>query len=505
MRRTTLLAVLVFFGLGALAALVMTRNPERGIVRMSLAGIDLSVVDRMEISGPMPVVLRRDGNIWRLANDREADLRTVQGALSLVPQIASSDQLTTDSSRFAFFEADDTAGHSVVLRSSDTPVVRFVVGKSLAGGAAVRVGDAVYKVAHFFPGAFARPANEWLEKRIIKKELDDVAQVQVHLHGQSPYAVGVQDANWALVPLPQVTYPALRFDPEAARLLAMGLANLRAHEILDADPGVATTHLSAEQADSFKIVLKDEGEGLVPGTKPEGGASATTLLLGANKDEHSIYAKLDGRSDVYLLTDGTAQALRKKLVDLRNLTLMQPVVEQDVRQILIQNGKAKVTLSRDAATAPWVMQSTEKLSKNFVLDQSKANRRIALLTTARALGVASMQSKLVGAKSFVQLRLADKRLVTLRIGGPAQEAPGACYGQGDRDDDVYTLTAGLHDSLLGLSSSFEKVQEVDALSQLDPASLSGLPPDIRKSLEGQIAQRKAQQAMLKRAAAAVAN
>jgi hypothetical protein len=555
MNRSTALALLVFISLGAAAAYVLQRKPERGISRMRLSQIDTAVVDTIDIKGPQPAHLLRDGKQWHLQSGRLADLDMVTHALDTVKTLASSDLLTQDAGRFADLEVDEAHGHQVTLQANKQTLAEFTLGKALSGGTAVRVGREVYKVSNLY-NAFAHAQTDWQQRRVLTQDLEEVARLNVALRGQPAYTLGLKESKWALLGPTQASHAAMRFDSEAARMLAMSLTNMRAQEILDTDPGVQVTGLDAAHSDALTVYFKppaapDGDTPLVPnlaapgqapaaaanaeaaaGAKPAALAAADTeaeaavkpgaltaakadaspasetLLLGNNKDEHNVYAQRVGHPEIYVVTDGTALSLRKKWMDLRDLTLMQPVDVQAVREITIKNGSQKLQLARAQADSPWQMLAHDRLAKGFTLDPGKVAQRIGLVSAARALGVSSRagaaKATFAAAQTSVQLRLADKRTVTLAFGGVAKEMAGAVYARGTADAGVYLLSRGLRDTLLGLSASFKKEADADPLAGFSGSSLSGLPPEVRKSLEKQLSQQRLQQAMVKGAGPKVA-
>jgi hypothetical protein len=544
MNRGTAVALVVFVCLGAAATFVLRQKPERGITRMRLSQIDTAAVDSIDIKGPMPARLLRDGKQWHLHSGRLADLDMVTHALDTVKNLASSDLLTQDTGRFADLEVDEAHGHQVSLQANKKTLAEFTLGKSLAGGTAVRVGNEVYKVANLY-NAFAHAETDWQQRRVLTQDLEQVARLNVALRGQPAYTLGLSESKWALLGPAEASHAAMRFDSEAARMLAMSLTNMRAQEILDTDPGVQVTGLDAAHSDALTLYFKPPAAPdspltpnlAAPGqaaaaTKPEALAAADvaaaaapapgspvaensaaappseTVLLGNNKDEHNVFAKRVGHPEIYVVTDGTALSLRKKWRDLRDLTLMQPVEVQAVREVTLKNGSQKLQLTRAKADSPWQMRAHDRLPKGFTLDPGKVAQRIGLMSAARALGVTSRpgaaKASFAAAQSSVQLRLEDGRTVVLAFGGVAKEMAGAVYARGTADRDIYLLSKGLRDTLLGLSASFKKEAETDPLAGFSGSSLSGLPPEVRKSLEKQLSQQRLQQAMVKGAGPKVA-
>ena len=77
MNRTTLTALAVFAILLLAVVLRVGQETERGISRISLAHVKPDAIDRIVVRGDNPAEFRKDGEIWRLANGREAEANAV--------------------------------------------------------------------------------------------------------------------------------------------------------------------------------------------------------------------------------------------------------------------------------------------------------------------------------------------------------------------------------------------------------------------------------------------
>ncbi|HET6345680.1 MAG TPA: DUF4340 domain-containing protein [Myxococcota bacterium] len=491
MQRSTWLACGVFALLAAAAVMTLTRKPERGIQRLQFTGIDPNGVDRIEVTGPMPVALHRDGAVWRVEGGREADADAVGDLLVTTARVSSSDVVTEDPNRFSDLEVDEAKGASVRLVARGKPLAAFVVGKGLTGGTAVRVGDTVFKAGGgVHAGLYVRAASDWLERRLLRDRLEDIARLHVRLKGQPPYTLVHKGSTWELLDDP-ATPAGFRFDPLMAQTLASAVLGARAAQILDHDPGADVTHLDAD-ADTVTVFYTDA---VAQAQKTPSRA----IALGADlPDGGSVYAHVEGTGDVVTLPTHMAAGLRKPLDTLRDLTLMA-FDPAKVTAVSLSDGKATVELTKGAEG--WGLAKGQKAPAGFDLDPGKIAQRVSAVSHARGLRVASVAPSTAGIaprQGRVTLTLEGRPPISLTFGAKAAEVPDGVYAQGNADAAVYVMARGLRDTLVGGLPTLKRDAGGDPLLGLDPKALQGLPADVRASLEQQIAQKRQQQATMLR-------
>lgn len=485
MKKGTLVALVVFVALLAGAALTLNKKPERGITRLSFAAVDTAGIDRLQITGANPVELHKKDGKWVLANGKEADANAVKAALEAIPKIDSSDVVSTSTERHAELEVDEAKGAHVVATAGGKTVADFVVGKTGASGAMVRQGDAVYSVRGVSTFQFSKPASSWMQLKLFTDALDDVTRLEVALEGQAPYALVKNESEWQLED-PSVAPAGFRFDANAARTLVSSAVNLRVKEYVDPDPGAEATGL--DKGDVIVFVGKD-------GARRE-------LRMGKAREDRSVFARIADRDDVFALHEFHARALRKGVADLRAMTLMK--IEPDkATRVAIRDGKTELVLEKQGAD--WkIARSTEEIPKDFEFDPAMVRRRLSALSNARGLAIAPADAKPGIGKN------ADGVTVTFEDGSTAELAFGAAtkhedrdafFARGNADGETYVVTKYLHDDSVRGLSSFKKVaQPAGGAPQLDPASLSQLPPEIRKQLMEQMQRQQQMQQMMKNAA-----
>ncbi|MFH1810046.1 MAG: DUF4340 domain-containing protein [Pseudomonadota bacterium] len=486
MKKSTILAVLVFAGLLALAVTSLNRKPERGITRISFASVDTATIDRVEIQGPKPVTLMQKDGAWTLDNGKSADADAVKRLLDAIPTIDSSTLITSDSNRFAELEVDEAKGVQVKALAGGKAVAEFIVGKNSGGDGSVRVGNAVYAVKGASAYLFSRDKSAWYQLKQFSGSVDDLERVEVALQGAAPYTLIKKESDWELSN-PEVLPAGFRFDKAAARTLASSLFNTRATSVLDTDPGEAVTGLS-QGAD----LLRFSGKNDLKGELRLGAASGT-----------KTHARVDGKSDVVLLADYAVKNLRKQVTDLRELTLIQ-LDKDKVKSLVLVDGKSLLEFEKQGAD--WrIKKSSEKIPADFELDPMAVDRRLGALTNARALRVASdvdrAKAGIPGSKASITAVLDDKSQVRLVFGGELKdESRDVVYGVGNIDDAVYLLTSYVRSNLLGGLDSFKRRPEPagggGGMPNLSPEALNSLPPEVRAGLMKQLQQKQQEQQMM---------
>mgnify|MGYP002410133992 CR=1 FL=1 len=478
MKKGTILASVVFVALLIGAALSLSRKPERGITRLSFATIDKAGIDKLQITGPNPVELQKKDGKWVLANGKEADQTAVQNALDAIPKIDSSDLVTRSSERFAEYEVDDAKGTKLVAWAGAQKVAEAVVGKAGGSGTFVRSGGAVYSVRGVSSYLFSKPVSSWMQLKIFADAFDDVSRLEVALHGQPPYALVKKESDWQLED-PSVAPAGFRFDKNVARTLVSSVVNLRAKEFVDADPGAEATGL--EQADLFAFVGKD-------GARRE-------LKLGKAREDKSLFARAAGHDDLFVVQEYSGRALRKGLADLREMTLMKLETEKAAK-LAIRDGKTELVFEKQGAD--WkIGRSTEVVPKDFELDPAAVLRRLNAVKNARALSITDPGATSGAWKpsGTVTVTFEDGTNATLAFGAATKhEEQDAYLARGNADSETYVVTKYLRDDTLRGLQSFKKVAQ-QMPPQIDPSALDQLPPEVRKSLQEQIARQQQMQQM----------
>ncbi|MBM4269794.1 MAG: DUF4340 domain-containing protein [Deltaproteobacteria bacterium] len=489
MNKSTLIAVVVFVALLVGALAVLREKPERGMERLSFATIEVDDVTRIETKGEKGVELKKEGDLWKLADGKRADRAAIQRLLVAVPKIQSSTVVTRNPERFAELEVDDAKGTTVVAAAGDRELAEFVVGKSARGGTHIRVGDDVFAVRGVYPSEFVRDA--WYEKKLFDVKPEDVEKIEIALADGTTYALVRKEQDWAIED-PSVLPAGFRFDPAQAKVVANQAIFASAGEVLDADPGDEKTGLGGA-TDAFTLVGKD--------------GKRQTLRLGGEDENKHVYARADGWNEVVTVSPSTGKALRKGPSDLRDLTLMS-FTPADVVALDIVSGKDSIRFERDEDPSSWrIAKSSEKEPEGFRLDPNRVTQRIATVRSTRAASVAPASNAadasaagLEKASGTVTVTTKDGASSTMTFGADTKqnEVPFV-FVRGNVDGETYLIADFTRDSLTGGLSTFEYQEPPPGapggLGGIDPAQLQNLPPEVRESLMKQIMEQQRQQAL----------
>ncbi len=533
MRKSTWIVLGAFLALLIGAIALVTQKHERGITRLSLT-VDKDQIDRLVITGKNPVELAREGEgeaaVWKLPNGRLADATSVRRLTEGLAKLESSDMVTDEDAKFAELEVTEELGSKVTAYARGKQLTSIIVGKTTGVITNVRVGDQVFKVRGLTSSVVSKALSAWTERKLFTDKVDEVTRLEVKLAGQTPYALVKQDGAW------QVEDPALlpkgfRFDPEAARALVTGVVSARAKDFEDQDPGADKTGLDDAKADVFTFTVtpapapteaeapkaddkaptagaKAEGASKDPAAaKPEAVAAAPaapvappvsrSLRLGAPKEgAKDVYARADGRPDLFTLAEGTAKNLRKALLDLRDMKLVK--LEKDkVQKLTIFDGKNTLVFEKkDGAWA--VAKSTEPTPQGFELDPMAVDRRLMAMANAKGTRLVTDKANagLSSPSAKVTAALEGGATVTLAFGKDTKDDDKeVVYAQGNADGEAYFVTKWTRQNLTGGLASFKK--QAEGGPQLDPQAMSGLPPEVRDQLMRQMKGQARERELLK--------
>jgi hypothetical protein len=263
------------------------------------------------------------------------------------------------------------------------------------------------------------------------------------------------------------------------------LAEARAEDILEADPGFAVTHLDKPTA-TLTLHLNEAATAL-------GGAPTQTLKLGAAHDGDFVYAAVAGRAEVYTLPHYLADVLQTRPTDMRDMTLMAKFDLDAVQSFTIVDGNKQMTVEHTGET--WQMAAKGNVGQApMMLDRGKVLGRLRQVMGVHGVAIAKVApsaAKLSPRQGQIVVTLADHQRVTLQFGKQSDEAggePSGYYVRGNVDDHVYILQKGIRNNLLAMGDSMKSSATGAGLSALGPDALKNLPPDVRRAVEAQMAQ-----------------
>lgn len=484
MKRSTLVAIAIFAVLLGTVLLLRGRPVERGSSRLSLAAVDPESVDRLTVvDGTQRVELERQDRAWRVAGSGAlADGVALTRALEGLRSVDTSEVVSTSLERHAAFGVDTETGLTVTAVAGSRTLADVVLGTTESGGSYVRaVGrDTVFAVPRSLRNLFPSDPARWARTRAFEIALEEVRRVEVSLAGEPAWAIVPTDDDqaWRLED-PSLLPPGFRFDGRAARSLATTLVNVRAKEVVASPPEDSALGLDGDH-DRLTLVT-DSGP--------------FTLHLGAASAAGEVYARVDGWEAVLALRPVQATSLRKRLRDLRDLTLMafDPALATSLE---VRNGADRQRFVKDTSSAWVVDPQGPQPPADLELDPQGAERMVSLVLSLRAgalaEGVDAASAGLDHPADSVTVGLADQGEASLRFGtpAPAGDQVELVYAGGNADGLVYTLPRSQRDRFTRGWEAFRYVppppQGGNPFANLDPETLKNLPPEVRESLERQM-------------------
>jgi hypothetical protein len=480
MKKSTLFALVVFVALGAGVLLSKEGSPQRGITRVSFTDVDADTIDHFDIVGEKAIELRKTDGKWVLANGKRADAGAVIRSLESITRIDSTDLVTENPERFADLEVTEEKGATVKAFAAGVNVAEFTLGKGARNGSYLRVGDAVYLVPRVYRGAFQRDESGWLERKLFTDDLNRVDKIEIKLTGEDPYTLVKKEAGW--VPAEDAEIPHdFRFDGSAANTLASSLVGAQAKEVLDKVP------------DGTDAGLGDAADVLV--FHVSGESTPRTLRLGKEAEGSAVYAQASTFDETLTLPAYLAENLRKRLADLRDMSLMD-FDAGTASRLELKNGDEHLVFAKTNDT--WRLEESSAQEEGFDLDPNEVVRRIAEVSRLRGLAFAEEEG-VDPVESSVTITGAGDETITLAFGKETKfEEQDVVIATGNADSRPYIVPVGARDNVLrGLDSFRRQESPAGALGNLDPEALKGLPPEVREGLMKKIAEEKKKEEMMK--------
>ncbi len=479
MNKSTLIAIAVFAALAFVAFSAMREKPERGISHLDLSYIPADAVDRVLIGGDDGIDLEKKDGRW-VVDGKMVDGRTMDRVVKSIADLASDDLASRNPERFADLEVDADKGVRLRVYAAGKVLADLVVGATASSGSYVRLADEVFTVPGFYRATFERGIEGWVDRRAFFDDLGEVESVTVSLQGEAPYELVKKDGAWQLAD-PSVLAEGQRFDADSAARLVRALVTLRASAVLDGEPAGAP-----DPANADRLVFRVAGD-----------ATPRTIELGAAVD-NSVVARSSQRTHLLSLHQATADSLRKSVSDLRDWRIVT-ITPGAVTRLEIADGDRRLVL--DKGEGGWsVAESTEELPEGFAVDAAAVTRRLAVIKGLRAVDEAA--DVLSGAgEASVTLTMDGGSTIPLRFGAESErDGTAVVSAVGNVDGKTYLVSKADRDRVLaGVDSFRQREAGAGDLSQIDPAALQNLPPEIRDSLLKQMAEKRQRDELMKRA------
>ncbi|WP_224365151.1 DUF4340 domain-containing protein [Hyalangium versicolor] len=496
MKKGTLVAIGVFAALLILVLATRERQVSEGITKLELPGVEKGSISGLEISGAQSATLRKEGDTWEVFDPAHpdakypADAEQVRSALDSLPELKNADLVTERAEKHADLEVDDAHGRKVRLLNGSSAVAELIFGKVARGGTYVRKAgsNTVFSTTSRLGWMARWEVNSWRKRDFVGVKLEDVAQVTVRIAGAEPYTLKAGDGGTWTLAEPAQPPASLRFDAQAAQWMVQQLTSLSAQDfaqgLSDESSGLAGPH------DVIEAKLKD-GKTLTLhlGTALAAGGQDSKASGSAPPKPSLVPVRKEGDAQIYLVPASTAQGVRKKLTDLRDLSLLS-IDPQKVTQVSIQAGGKKTVAIKDGAS--WKIIEPKKLPDGFEFDPNRVDAQLSGLRGVHAArwvepAVSDSDSGLSKPSAVVELTLEGGATQSLRFGKEVPSTTGAqeLFVKGSADSGLYVIAQAER-------TRFEAGVELFKKKPAPPGGtaavqgLDSLPPELRKQIEEQL-------------------
>jgi len=221
-------------------------------------------------------------------------------------------------------------------------------------------------------------------------------------------------------------------------------------------------------------------------------AITTADLDGFTKTSQLVPALLSGDTQVYLLPAYTVTQLRKRLVDVRDLSLLSNVETDKATQLTIQAAGKKTVAVKEAGT--WKVTEPKALPPGFEFDPNQVNSQLSVLKGLKAARLVDPAPKdadtgLSKPVATVEIKMEGGKTALLKFGKDTTNEKGAkeVFVQGSVDGAVYAVGEYQRKRMESGVDLFKKPPPPPNMGQGGGMQgLENLPPDVRKKLEEQL-------------------
>src|SRR5215471_8543608 len=441
MKKGTLILIGVFAVLLAIVLATRERQVSVGVRKLELPPIDKDKVIAIEVSGPKPVTLKKEGADWTVADAAKpdqkhpADQQQINSTLDAYKEIKVQALLSEKAEKQAEYELDDAKAMRIKIVSQGAPTVELVLGKSAKGGGVyIREpkGNAIFTAQGRFPAMVRKDANAWRKRSIVNVKLDDVLEVAVQPKEGDPYVLTKGDggAGWRLkegTKLPD----GFRYDASAGQGVVQQLASLRAQDFIDSPSGDESLGLAGPHT-ILEAKLKDDKQIKVHVGKEQEGKENSSK---------AVAARLDGDPQVYLLPNYSANILNKRATDLRDLSLLSFDTPKVTKLSVVSAGK-KTVVAKEGDS--WKVVEPAKLPAGFDFDPARVTAQLNMLRSLKA-------SRLIDGKVDAVQSGLSKPTTSVEValeGGAHQSVKFGKEAKNDKGKEVYvkgsTLERNFH-------------------------------------------------------------
>jgi hypothetical protein len=200
--------------------------------------------------------------------------------------------------------------------------------------------------------------------------------------------------------------------------------------------------------------------------------------------------RVDGDSQIYLVASYQADQVRKKLLDLRDLSLVD-FDPAKANRLTIHAGNNVTTVA--LANGAWTLTEPKATPPGFEFDPNQVMATLNGIKGSRATrvvdGVEPTAAGLSKPTLSIDVALTDGSAAHLALGAPIAGPPaGQVHAQGSIDKLVYAVPDAFRTRYERGIEMFRKVVRPPSTGM--PQGLENLPPDVRRQIEAQLQQRQ---------------
>ncbi|WP_426756534.1 DUF4340 domain-containing protein [Myxococcus sp. Y35] len=410
--------------------------------QLDLSGFDPARVSALELSGVRRATLQRDGSGWTVADPGApesrfmADEAMVKEALESLARVSGAKFVTGEADRLAAFWLDNAQGLKVRILQEGRPPLELVLGKDGAsnGGTYVRMAanTEVFEHPVLLGWRWRRRVMDWSDPRLVRVAPEDITQLVFRVGDDAPVTVTSTGTpgGWRLADGTQVP-EGFRFSARVAEQVARDFAGVEVQEVLAGEAAAEAARVLATAHDTVEARLKD-------------GKTVVLRLGRAPESQDPVFVQLEGDARVYGVSTAAALQVRKRLVDFRDLRLLD-FAREKVNRLRIQAGETTVVVAKDAQG--WALREPQTPPESFRFDASQVEAQLVWLQqleAARLLDapVEDAQAGLSSPVAWVEVSEEGGGVQTLRLGNAVPDVPGGfkeVYARGARDGFTYAV------------------------------------------------------------------
>lgn len=224
--------------------------------------------------------------------------------------------------------------------------------------------------------------------------------------------------------------------------------------------------------------------------KAKDDAIGSEDLAGVVKTAHTVPARLEGDAQVYLLPSYAAQALAKRVAELRDLSLVSFDPQQATKVVITAGGK-KTIVAKEGDT--WKLVEPKSPPAGVEFEPSQVPVALESFRSARATrlveGVKDDKAGLSKPSASLEVTVPGG-VQALKFGAEQTSPTGSkeLFVKGSIDGFTYAIDPYLKTRLETGVELFKKPPPPPDFNQL--RGLESLPPDVRRQLEAQLRQRQ---------------